>query len=214
MTRLILIRHGESAANLARVFAGQTDVPLTEKGHAQAALTADYLAAHEKVDAVYASDLQRAYETACHVAEKFQLPVSPIPAFREIYAGEWEGRPFDEVAEAFAGDYATWRGDIGHARCTAGESFLELQARCTAAVARLAKRLEGKTVVVATHATPIRALECAWAGVGADGAKDIPFVANASITVVEYEGEEVRVLLRGYHDHHGDLATGLPRNLV
>lgn len=214
MTRFILIRHGESVANLARVFAGQTDVPLTEKGHIQAALTADYLAAHERVDAIYASDLQRAYDTARHVADKFGLPVFPIPAFREIYAGEWEGRPFDEVADIFAVDYATWRENIGYARCTAGESFLELQARCTAAVARLVAMQQGKTVVVATHATPIRALECAWAGVGADGAKDIPFVANASVTVVEYEGEEVRVLLRGYHDHHGALVSGLPRHLV
>ena len=214
MTRLILIRHGESAANLARVFAGQTDVPLTEKGHAQAELTAAYVAAHYTVDAVYASDLQRAYETAVHAAAPHGLPVRPEPAFRELYAGEWENRPFDEVAVVFEGDYATWRQDIGHSRCTAGESFAELQRRVCAAARRIAKRHEGQTVLIGTHATPIRALECAWREVGADGAKDVPFVANASVTEVEFEGDTVKILLRGYHDHHGELSTGLPRGVV
>lgn len=214
MTRLIFVRHGESEANLSRVFAGHTNARLTEKGHAQAALTADYIAAHYQVDAAYASDLCRAYDTACHIADKFHIPVQPEPAFREIFAGRWENRLFDEIAVVFAGDFATWRQDIGHSRCTAGESFAELQARVCACAKRLAARHEGQTVLVGTHATPIRVLECAWRGVGLDGAKDIPFVANASVTVVEYEGDEVRILLRGYHDHHGELSTGLPRGAV
>jgi mannose-6-phosphate isomerase class I/broad specificity phosphatase PhoE len=214
MTRLIFVRHGESAANLARVFAGQTNAPLTEKGHTQAVLTGEYLAAHYQIDVAYGSDLQRAYDTACHVAAQYNIPVRPEPAFREIYAGEWENRPFDEVAVVFEKDWQTWRQDIGHSRCTAGESFAELQARVCAAAKRIAARHEGQTVLIGTHATPIRALECAWRKVGADGAKDVPFVANASVTVVEYEGDDVRILLRGYNEHHGELGTGLPRSIA
>lgn len=213
MTRLILVRHGESAANIARVFAGHTNTPLTERGHAQAELTAAYLAAHYTIDAVYASDLQRARDTASHVASRFGLPVQPESALREIFAGEWENRPFDEVAEVFSADYAVWRQDIGHARCTGGESFAELQARVCAAVARIAKENDGKTVLIGTHATPIRALECAWRGIAAEGAKEIPFVANASVTVAELEGDCVQIVLRGYYEHQGELLTGLPRGV-
>ena len=213
MTRMIFVRHGESAANLARIFAGYTNAPLTERGHAQAELTAAYIADHYTVDAVYASDLQRAYDTACHVAARFGLAVQPTPAFREIYAGKWEGELFDRLVEQYAVDFGIWRQDIGHSRCLCGEAFVELQARVSAAARRLAQLHEGQTVVVATHATPIRALECVWRGVGAEGAKDIPFVANASVTVVEYDGDSVRIILRGYHDHHGEMSTGLPRSV-
>lgn len=214
MTRMIFVRHGESAANLARVFAGHTDTPLTEKGHAQAKLTGAYLAARYQIDVAYASDLQRAYDTACDIAAEFDISVQPNAAFREIWAGEWENRPFDEIAVVFEEDYRTWRQNIGHARCTDGESFLELQSRVCAEARRIAARHDGQTVLVVAHATPIRALECAWRGVDADGAKDVPFVPNASVTVVEYEGDEVRILLRGYNEHHGELGTGLPRGVV
>ncbi len=211
MTRFILVRHGESTANLARIFVGYTDAALTARGLAQAELTADYMAAHYRVDAVYASDLRRAYDTAACIARRYDLPVEKERAFREIYAGAWEGVPFEELAVRDADAFLTWRLDIGRARCTGGESFLELQARAMQALASLSARHAGQTVVIGTHATPIRAIEAALRGADADGVRQIPFVANASLTVVDYEAGRGHFVLRGYHDHHGELTTGLPR---
>ena len=69
MTRVLLIRHGESMANKQSVFAGQIDPPLTELGLTQAALTAKFIKENYAVDAAYASDLQRAWETGLRAAE-------------------------------------------------------------------------------------------------------------------------------------------------
>ena len=63
MTTLILVRHGQSESNLKHIFCGQTDVKLTEKGHAQAKKTAEYIIKNYKIDKIYSSDLQRAYDT-------------------------------------------------------------------------------------------------------------------------------------------------------
>ena len=63
MTRLLFVRHGQSEANLEGVFAGQIDPALTELGYRQAECTAEFIAKTYSVDAVYSSDLQRAYHT-------------------------------------------------------------------------------------------------------------------------------------------------------
>ena len=99
MTRLILIRHGFSMANAEDRFAGYSDFPLSDIGHEQARLAAEYLFANEKIDKIYASDLLRAYHTAPPTAEKFGLPVIKEPRLREIYAGRWEGMKFEEILQ-------------------------------------------------------------------------------------------------------------------
>ena len=214
MTTLLLIRHGESLANVDGRFAGHLDAPLSETGHKQAAITAAYIRSRYTIGAVYASDLSRAFDTGKAVADSFGLPTTPDTDLREIFAGDWEGAIYDDLPKQFPASFHTWLTDIGNAVCDGGEAVAHLQERVLTALRRIAAEHDGGTVVVATHATPIRALECAWREVGADGAKDVPFVANASVTVVEYEGDTVKILLRGYHDHHGELSTGLPRGAV
>ena len=92
MTRLILVRHGQSQANEKRNFAGQTDSPLTDLGKEQALLTAEYISENYKVDVVYASDLQRAYYTGQKIAEKCGVPIIKCQGLREIFVGEWENK--------------------------------------------------------------------------------------------------------------------------
>lgn len=210
MTRLILVRHGQSEANLRRVFAGHTDAPLTALGRAQAAATGEYLCRFP-IDVAYASDLRRAYDTAAIIAARQGLSVTPDPAFREIFAGEWEGRLFAELATEYPHDFVTlWRGDIGNACPTGGESVLALGARISSAISRILAAHEGKTILIGTHATPIRVMECLWRGIPVASAAAVPFVKNASTTVVEYEGGVPRLLLCGYEAYLGTLATTMP----
>ena len=96
-TTLIFIRHGESEANYEHRFTGQSNVfGLTERGHAQAQAAAEALNGI-CVDAIIASDLRRAYDTAKHVGDLRGMEVIPDEGFREIFAGKWEGERFDDL---------------------------------------------------------------------------------------------------------------------
>ena len=205
-TNLILIRHGYSTANEADVFAGFYDAELTAKGMRQAEKCAAALK-DEYIDAVYASDLRRAFRTAEPVAASHGLPLIPEPGMREIRAGEWEGLPFRTLAERFPEDFGMWMEDIGNSRCTGGESVKEFSARILAAVDRIAAANPGKTVCIGTHATPIRAVCTAAAGLPAGRMAEIPWVRNASISRFVWEDGVLTAVSVGETDHLGDDAT-------
>ena len=111
MTRIILVRHGRSMANVADIFAGITETPLTPHGLLQAPAVANYLFEHEKIDKVYASPLSRAMDTVRPTAERFGLSVIPDKGLIEVDGGRWEGLSCAELAEKYNGG--------GHA-CAAG----------------------------------------------------------------------------------------------
>ncbi len=213
-TTLIFIRHGESEANATGRFTGQSNVfALTERGHAQAEAAARYLQ-DIRIDAVYASDLRRAHETATHTAVLHALEVIAEPGFREIFAGEWEGKRFEELPLLFPVDFGLWRSDIGASVCTGGESVAALQKRVSETVERVVRTHPDQTVAIATHATPIRVMQCIWQGIPLSGMKDISWVPNASITTVVYEPDlsfhHVKI---GCTEHLTGMMTGLPSNV-
>lgn len=110
MLQLILVRHGETDYNREGRFQGHLDIPLNELGLQQAELVAAVLR-DEPFDAVYSSDLIRAYETAQVIARarKDGLPIHKEPRLREIYLGELQGKTHDEVRDIIPGDVADWR---------------------------------------------------------------------------------------------------------
>lgn len=209
MTRLIFVRHGQSEANLHRIFAGHFDAPLTALGRAQAATAGEYLC-RIPIDVAYASDLRRAYDTAAIIAARQGLSVIPDSAFREIFAGEWEGQYMDVLMQKYAHEYGMFRNDIGHSCPTGGESVIEVGRRLDAATTRLLERHEGKTILIGTHATPIRTMECIFRGIPVERAQEVPWAQNASVTVVEYENATPRIVLCGYNAYLGNLFTGMP----
>src|SRR3954471_7990952 len=100
MTTILLARHGETDWNLQRRVQGHSDTPLNETGRAQALALAETLDGAE-LDAIYASDLERAYDTAQFVAQRKGLPVTPLPELRERNFGTWEGLTDSEILERF-----------------------------------------------------------------------------------------------------------------
>ena len=213
MTKFILIRHGNSMANTLRNFAGHTDAELSPVGEKQIKLTAEYVAKNYKVDKIYASDLKRAFNTGCAIGETCGVEVIPDQELREIYAGEWEGLAFDYLLEAFKEDYGTWKNDIGNARCTGGESVKELSERIQSELIRIGDENDDKTVVIATHATPIRCMQRLCMGYSFDEMKNIPWVSNASVTQMNYENGKFTLDFAGMDEHLSDLATALPKNV-
>ncbi len=214
MTRMIFVRHGQSKGNLLRRFYGQTDGPLTDKGIEQAQATAKYLA-NMHIDAAYASDLCRAYETGRIVAELHGITPVPDKELREIFAGEWENMVFEEIAEKYPKTFDTWMHDIVNSAPDGGESVRHLAERIKNEVWRIAAENEGKTVLIAIHATPIRVLQCEWEGIEIDGMNDVPWVPNASVSIVDYDtvSHKVKPEVIGDATFMGDLITTLPRSV-
>lgn len=146
MTRLYLVRHGETDWNAARRIQGSTDIPLNDRGRGQAQAAAELLA-RRHFDAVVASPLSRAFETGSIIAAHLGLPVPSIePDVVERAYGEAEGLTFDEVEARFP-DGADVPG-----RESRGAVF----ARVEAALLALAERCPGQAIVVATHGAVIR----------------------------------------------------------
>jgi len=209
MTNVIIIRHGQSVANLNRIFAGHFDADLSELGHKQAECTAEAIFKRFKVDKIYSSDLKRAYNTACHVAAKFGLDVISDTAFREIYAGAWEGMYIKDIGEKFPEDFYVWQNDIGNSRCTDGESMQEVGRRFLARLKEMVSENPNSTIVIATHAAAIRSLQCTVPKERYDEMQNVPFVSNASYSVLESDGEYFDFVEVCCDSHIGDLVTKL-----
>ena len=208
-TTMYMIRHGQSRANLEGCFLGQGDWDLTTLGHAQADCAAQFLK-EIPCDAIFASDLCRAFHTAEHTANVVGLPVVEERDLREIQAGDWEYMPFDEIEATYPKAYRRWREDIDRARCVNGESVMELQERVVAMLRRIGRQYAGKTVFLFTHATPIRvaAAYCLEKAV-----KDVPWATNASATRFEYEDGKLTLVEYSHDAYMGELVTNLPANV-
>ena len=148
-TTILFARHGETDWNLERRVQGHTDRPLNENGRAQARTLAEELAP-VRVDAVYASDLTRARETAEIVAARRDLPVTTLAELREKHFGTWEGLTDEEVLLRHPRAREGPWGD--------GETSDELSARVLAAVRRIAAEHPAGQVLVVSHGGPLRAL--------------------------------------------------------
>lgn len=213
MTTLVLVRHGQSEANNLGVFAGHFDAELTPLGFAQAERTARYIADNYRPCKVYASDLKRAYKTGKCVADLLNIDIIADKSLREIRAGKWEACEFDKLQTDYAEDYKTWLSDIGNARCTDGESVAELAERVMNELEAIAKANDGTTVVIATHATPIRAAQCLVQSGSLDDMKNIHWVSNASVSVLTYSGRKWKFVEVSRDEHLGELKSALPSNV-
>ncbi len=211
-THLYLVRHGQSEGNLAHAFLGHTDLPLTELGHKQAEVASRFLTTLAP-DAIYASDLLRAYYTAVPTAQKLSLPIEKCENLREIFAGEWEGALFDTIATDYVDDYAVWHTNIGMSRPTGGESVKELYFRIRTELERIARENEGRCVMVFLHATPIRVLGAMSNGLGLEGMKDLPWPTNASLTHFLYQDGVFSLVEYSRDDYLEDISTALPSNV-
>ncbi len=230
-TKIVMIRHGYSISNEMKRFTGATDIALTDKGREQARLCGEYFKTwnacsacgeerREKiwdigvssVDAIYSSDLSRAYETALEVGRVLGLEVKKTEALREIYAGAWEMMPFVEIDEKYSEAYSVWKNDIGMAVCTDGESVRSLAHRIENAVRNIAIRHDGGTVVLVTHATPIRTICTLSKGLDISKMGQVKWVSNASISLFEFDGT-FREIKTNITSHLGELATDLPRGV-
>lgn len=190
-TRLIIVRHGESVGNAMRVMLGHTDLDLSEHGYKQAACTAKHLEG-EKIDAIYSSDLKRAYNTAMAFANLKNMSVAADEGLREINVGVWEGICVDEVEARWGDEYTVrWCRGFGTFKFPDGEDVMEGGERFYRTLEKIAKKHIGECVLIASHAAVIRAFWAIISGIRRDKiAEVLPFATNASCSYVEFDGEK------------------------
>jgi probable phosphoglycerate mutase len=150
-TRIIAVRHGETAWNVDARIQGQLDIQLNETGRWQARRVGRALAAEELI-AVYSSDLGRAHETARAIAEASRIAVVAHPGLRERRFGMFEGKTFDEIHEAWPDHAQNWKKRIPDWEPPqGGESLLQLRERVARTVSDLAARHRGQQIAVVAH---------------------------------------------------------------
>jgi broad specificity phosphatase PhoE len=157
MTRLILIRHGETKYNSQKRYCGFSNPPLNRKGISQVKRLSRKLW-KLRIHRVYSSDLKRACQSAGLIFGK--SPVKKLSGFREINFGKIEGLKYKEVNAKFPGFYARWASDPVGIKFPGGESLREFNKRILDMLSKIVSRNEGKTVAIAAHAGPIRVILC------------------------------------------------------
>ena len=149
-TRILAIRHGETAWNVDTRIQGHRDIALNDTGRWQAAQVARALA-DEPIAAVYASDLLRAHATGAAIAEAAGAPLHAEPGLRERSFGLLEGRTFAEIEAELPEQALRWRKRDPHFAPEGGESLTLLQARIAEVTSRLAARHLGEQIVLVAH---------------------------------------------------------------
>jgi len=149
-TRILAVRHGETAWNRITRIQGHTDIELNDHGRWQAGRLAEALR-DEPLAAVYASDLKRARETAEAVAHARDLPVHIHMGLRERGFGRFEGHTWDELELRFPAETLAWRKRMPDFAPPGGETLLQLRERVLHAVNDLAARHPGEQVLMVVH---------------------------------------------------------------
>ena len=204
ITRLILVRHGETIANREYRYVGSRDDELSSLGETQAEELAEALSILP-VSAVYSSPQQRAYLTALPIAARHSLEAQTVDDLREMSFGAWEGLSRAEVAARSPEDaqyLRDWEKNIALTP-PEGESFDALRERVSAAVERLAQQHLDQAIVLVSHVGPIKVLLCTALGVPTSTAFRI-FLDPATISVVDWrDAEHATVRLVNSHAHLG-----------
>lgn len=196
ITRLYLIRHGQSAGNVEGRFGGHSSSPLSKLGKSQAELTAQFLA-KEKISVIYSSDLRRAMETAKPLANLLDLKINATPVFRERHVGVLEGLTFDEARKEHPNDYyALVNRKVAHV-ITDGESYSQLLERATEFLFKILKENHGKRIAIFSHTGTICFLTLYLLGAINRRTKHTPWLvtSNCGINRFEFRGRNnLRVL--------------------
>ncbi len=164
MTRLTLVRHGQTDWNLARRYQGQKDILLNVEGLRQAQLLAGQLA-NEPFDVIYSSDLQRALQTAQVLHQGRNIPLRTDIRLREICFGDWEGEVFSEMFAKYPERFALSRSDPGVVMAPGGESVAQVAARTSSFADEISTLYPAGRVLIVTHGMALATLVCRANGV-------------------------------------------------
>ena len=208
MTRIILVRHGETTWNIEGRYQGQEDTPLSERGLAQAALLAEGLKAIP-FDRAIASPLQRAFVTCETCAQLHGLAVATDARLTEINHGSWEGRLAGEIAADYPDTFALWHSHPERVQMPdGGENLEDVRRRARAAFDDYVEKYPAETILVAAHDAVNKAIICDLMGLDMSHFWQIK-QDNTCINVLEYNEGTWRIVLLNSTAHMGYLFSGI-----
>ena len=191
ITRICMVRHGETAWNAEGRVQGQLDIPLNDTGRTQARATAEALAGRD-FTAIYCSDLMRVRQTAEPSARRLALPVVFMAELRERHYGMFETLTYVEVREKFPAEYARFRDKDPDFDFNGGESLRSFNERSLKAVGELIERHQGEQILVFTHGGVLEMVYRHARAVGLSSPRDFE-IPNAGINWIEVSPAEWKV---------------------
>lgn len=186
ITKLYLIRHGQSAGNAEGRFGGHGPTPLSKLGEQQAKITAQTLA-KEGISAIYSSDLYRAVQTAEPLGKLLDLPIIKTSAFRERNVGVLEGLTFDESKLEFPTDYYALVNRNIHHVITNGESYRHLLRRITGELKEILRCHHGEKIAIYSHTGTICFLTLHLMGAIHRNTKHTPWIVTSNCGINRFE---------------------------
>lgn len=183
MTKIYLIRHGESEWNKLSMIQGQQNTKLTELGKIQAKRLGARLI-EEKVDLIYTSDLERAYMTGKIIAEEIQKPLIVAEALREIKFGPWEGLALTEIKEKFKDEYGLWMREPHNLTMEGAERLEDLKTRSMQFINELVESNKGKNIGIVSHSATLKTILLGLLGLETSFYKNFT-LKNVSLSIVE-----------------------------
>lgn len=163
MSRVYLVRHGQTAWNVGEIFRGRADIPLDETGKGEVHLAGETLK-DETLHAVYSSPLSRSMETAENIAKFHDISVTPLDAIIDISYGEWEGLGNQEVQQKYPELHALWLSEPHKVLFPEGESLEEVRSRTMAAMEDLLLKHQDENFALVAHRVPNKVICCALLG--------------------------------------------------
>ena len=208
MTRIILVRHGETTWNVEGRYQGQEDTPLSERGLTQGHLLAEGLR-NTPIDLCISSPLQRSYQTCKFCADLHNLSVATDERLLEINHGTWEGILAKDIAAQYPEEFHQWHTTPHLVQMPGGGETLEdVRKRVRDAFDDYVVQYPDKTILVAAHDAVNKAIICDILGLGMEHFWQIK-QDNTCINVLEYQEGAWRIVLLNATNHMGFLFSGI-----
>jgi broad specificity phosphatase PhoE len=187
-----LLRHGETDWNSEQRIQGNTDISLNANGLNQARQAADYLTRFD-IEAIYSSNLSRAYETASIIATKLQKPHFIDKELTEVNMGRWEGSRWDDIKIEYIDYLPKWLNNLENIPAPGGESYGQVQVRVVRAYKRIiSKHSEDSNILIVSHGIAIKTLIAYILGLSLNNLGNFELL-NASISTIEIK-EKTRLI--------------------
>lgn len=195
-----MIRHAEAEGNLYRVAHGHYDSLITDRGYEQIkALEKRFADIH--IDAVYSSDLFRTRTTAKAIYVPKGLPLHTDADLREVNLGVWEDRPWQELTMESPEQMYFFNRRLEQWQIEGCETAAQVLDRFLAALHRISRENDGKTVAVFSHGAAMRIVLGTLQGLRPDQLGDTPHSDNTAVSLLEADGDTIRVIYRDDNQH-------------
>ena len=195
VTKVLLVRHAQTALSKDNRYTGASDLSLNDIGVVQAESLSKRLGGFgERIVSVYSSSLKRSMETADIIAKRLSLPVHSLSEFNELNYGLWEGLTRKEVLQRFPEQYQLWANNSALISPPDGESGEVVVKRARIALDRLVIRHVGETIVIVAHKAVNRLLICSGLGVSLERSRQAIEQDEACLNVLAFEAEGMRLM--------------------